>query len=122
MGCGHADLSSPAGDDDAEDPDCDPGEHGTCLDGRRALRHQRADGLEMAQARQRPLPEPHAAPAADGADAGPRQAVAVALRKALLLPLDDLLPVVRELPRTRTFRARGSTDACAGTGPALCAI
>ena len=30
-----------------------------------------------------------------------QEAVAVVLRRALLLPLDDLLSVVRELPRTR---------------------
>jgi hypothetical protein len=38
----------------------------------------------------------------------PQEAVAVALRKALLLPLDDLLAVVREFPDPRiTIPARG---------------
>ena len=48
-----------------------------------------SDCLEMAQARERPRYEPHAAQASD------EEAVAAALRTSLLLPFDDLLAVVR---------------------------
>ena len=51
MGMRDADFSSQAGDDDAEDQGCDPGEHRPRLDGCRSLRDFRADGLEVAQAR-----------------------------------------------------------------------
>lgn len=50
MGGRYADFSAQAGDDAAEDPVGDPGEHGAGLDGCGALRHLRADGVEMAQA------------------------------------------------------------------------
>ena len=43
---------------------------GAGLEGGGALRHLRADRLEMAQAGQRSRPQPHRAPAADDADAG----------------------------------------------------
>ncbi len=48
-----------------------------------------------------------------------QEAMAVALRKALLLPLDDLLAVVREF-LTRMSPARASTAACGAMGWAIC--
>jgi hypothetical protein len=49
---------------------CDPGEQRTGLAGRAALRDLGADGVEVAQSRRCPRPEPHAAPVADDADPG----------------------------------------------------
>lgn len=46
-----ADFSSQAGDDDAEDEGCDPGEHLSGMDGGGTLRNIGADRLEVAQAR-----------------------------------------------------------------------
>jgi hypothetical protein len=51
MGERHADFSSQAGDNDAEDQDCHPGEHRPRLDGCGTLRDIGADRLEVAQAR-----------------------------------------------------------------------
>jgi hypothetical protein len=70
MGAGHANFSSQARDDHAEDQGCDPGEHRAGLDLGGTLRHFRADGLEMAQARQRAWSEPYGAQAPDHAHAG----------------------------------------------------
>lgn len=49
-----------------------------------------------------------------------QEAVAVALRKSLLLPLDDLLSVVREFLNPNVSRS-GPTAACGATGWATCA-
>lgn len=51
MGMRDADFSSQAGDDDAEDQGCDPGERRPGLDGCGTLWDFGADGLEVAQAR-----------------------------------------------------------------------
>ena len=51
MGMRHADFSSQAGNNDAEDQGCDPGEYRPRLDGCGTLRDVGADGLEVAQAR-----------------------------------------------------------------------
>ena len=51
MGIRDADFSSQAGDDDAEDQGCDPGERRPGMDGGGTLRDIGADGLEVAQAR-----------------------------------------------------------------------
>lgn len=68
----HADHSSQACDDDAEDPGCDPGERGAGPGRGGALRFLRADRLEMEQAGQFPGPESYGAKAPDHADAGAR--------------------------------------------------
>lgn len=70
MGVRHADLFAQAGNNDAEDQGCDPGEYGAGLAGRGALRDLGTDGLEVAQSRRCPRPEPHAAPVADDAEPG----------------------------------------------------
>lgn len=49
-----------------------------------------------------------------------QKAVAVALRKSLLLPLDDLLSVVREFLNPDVSRS-GSIAACGGMARATCA-
>ena len=51
MGVRHADFSSQAGNNDAEDQSCDPGEQRTGLAGRAALRDLGADDVEVAQSR-----------------------------------------------------------------------
>ena len=48
MGGEHADFSSQAGHDDAEDPGSDPGEQRAGVDGGGALRHLGADSVEVA--------------------------------------------------------------------------
>lgn len=65
MGTRDADLSSQAGNDHAEDQGCHPGEHRARLDGGETLRDIGADCLEVAQARERPRPEPYAAQASN---------------------------------------------------------
>ena len=50
-----------------------------------------------------------------------QEAVAVALCKSLLLPLDDPLWLAREVA-IRTSRAPASTAACGGMASATCAI
>ena len=50
-----------------------------------------------------------------------QEAVAVVLRKTLLVSLDDLLAVVREFLNPDES-PRASTAACAATGSAICAI
>jgi hypothetical protein len=54
MGGEDADLSSQAGADDSKDDSRNPDGLGTGLEGGGALRHLRADGLEVAKSRQRP--------------------------------------------------------------------
>lgn len=65
MGMRDADFSSQAGNDHAEDQGCDPCEHRPGVDAGGTLWDIGADCLEMAQARQRPRPEPYAAQASD---------------------------------------------------------
>ena len=65
----HVDASSQAGHDDAKGAGCDPGGFGACALACRALRHHRADRLQVAQPGQRRGWQPHAAPASDDADA-----------------------------------------------------
>ncbi len=84
-------ISSQAGADDAEGAGGDPGERRAGLGPGRAVRDLRADRVEVAEAGQRPRPEPHAAQAADDADTSPG-----GCHRTLLLPLDDLLALIRE--------------------------
>lgn len=49
MGERHAVFSSRAGNNDAEDQGCDPGEHRPCVDGGGTLRVLGTNRLEMAQ-------------------------------------------------------------------------
>ena len=65
----HVDPSSQASHDDAKGAGCNPGGFGACALACRALRHHRADRLQVAQPGQRRGWQPHAAPASDDADA-----------------------------------------------------
>ena len=85
MGDGHADPASQAGDDDAKDQGCDPSERRAC----RACAVSTPFGLQTTLT-----------PA--------QEAVAVALRKSLLVSLDDLLAVVQEFLNSNASRSAGS--------------
>lgn len=104
-----ADLSSQAGDDAAQDPGGDPGVRRAGLDPGGPLRDFRADCLELAQAGRRPRLQSHVTQAADNADAGSGSRGG-ALRRTLLLPLDDLLVVVREFLNPNM--SRSGLDRC----------
>ena len=113
----HADLASQAGDDHTEDPGSDPGERRAGLVGGRALRDQRADGVDCA-AGAPPVRAPRRRRKRDSVQdrshtphrlqttlTPAQEAVAVVLRQALLLPLDDLLSVVREFLNPHVSRS-----------------
>lgn len=66
----HDDFSSPIGNNEAEDQDCDSCELQTGLSCRGALRDLGADGVEVSQSRRSPKPEPHATPVEDDSNLG----------------------------------------------------
>ncbi len=108
----------------SEDPGCDPGELEAGLDGsqRRGISEQT---VWKWRKRDSVHDRSHTAHRLQSTLTPVQEAVAVSLRKTLLLPLDDLLCVVRELLNPNVSRsgsrAPAWTAACVGMAWATCA-
>ena len=105
----HADLSARAGHHDTEDPGGDPGGRRTGLVGGRALRDLRTTVWKW-RGRDDVHDRSHTPHRLQTTLTPAQEAVAVALRKALHLPLDDLLAVVRGFLNPHV--ARSGLDRC----------